>query len=48
MKRIAVVGSTMIDMITYVQRVPDAAQTVIGDSFALGFGGKGHLRHGSQ
>lgn len=41
MKRIAVVGSTMIDMITYVQRVPDAGQTVIGDSFVLGFGGKG-------
>ena len=39
--RIVVVGSTMIDMITYSQKIPSAGETVIGDSFALGFGGKG-------
>ena len=39
--RIMVVGSTMIDMITYSQKIPGAGETVIGDTFALGFGGKG-------
>ena len=39
--KIVVVGSTMIDMITYSQKIPSAGETVIGDSFALGFGGKG-------
>jgi ribokinase len=38
---IVVVGSTMIDMVTYTTKVPEAGQTLIGDSFALGFGGKG-------
>ena len=38
---IVVVGSTMIDMITYSQKIPHSGQTVIGDSFSLGFGGKG-------
>jgi ribokinase len=36
-----VVGSTMIDMITYAPRIPDAGQTIVGDAFSLGFGGKG-------
>src|SRR5579884_3461027 len=36
-----VVGSTMIDMITYTKRVPNAGETIIGDTFSLGFGGKG-------
>ena len=39
--RIMVVGSTMIDMITYSKKIPNAGETVIGDTFALGFGGKG-------
>ncbi|MFM8843067.1 MAG: ribokinase [Actinomycetota bacterium] len=39
--RIVVVGSTMIDMIAYSQKIPSAGETVIGDSFSLGFGGKG-------
>jgi ribokinase len=38
---IAVVGSTMIDMITYAQRAPRAGETLIGDRFVTGFGGKG-------
>ena len=38
---VIVVGSTMIDMVTYTKKVPHAGETVIGDSFALGFGGKG-------
>jgi ribokinase len=39
--RIAVVGSTNIDLIAYTSRVPDAGETIIGDRFAMGFGGKG-------
>lgn len=38
---IVVVGSTMIDMVAYAKKVPRAGETVIGDHFALGFGGKG-------
>ena len=38
---IIVVGSTMIDMMTYVERVPVAGETVVGDRFVQGFGGKG-------
>jgi ribokinase len=39
--RIAVVGSTMIDLIAYTTRVPQAGETIQGDDFQLGFGGKG-------
>lgn len=39
--RIIVIGSTMVDMISYMPRVPDAGETLFGDRFALGFGGKG-------
>ncbi len=35
------VGSTMFDMIACSQKIPSAGETVIGDSFSLGFGGKG-------
>ncbi len=38
---VVVVGSTMMDMITYAKKIPNAGETVIGDSFALGYGGKG-------
>jgi len=38
---IVVVGSTMTDMIAYVNRAPNSGETVIGDSFSVGFGGKG-------
>jgi ribokinase len=38
---VVVVGSTMIDMITYSEKIPQAGETVIGETFALGFGGKG-------
>jgi len=38
---LVVVGSTMIDMVAYTNKVPQAGETVIGESFALGFGGKG-------
>jgi ribokinase len=38
---LTVVGSTMIDQIAYAARMPDRGETVIGDHFAQGFGGKG-------
>jgi ribokinase len=38
---IAVVGSLNIDLVTYTARVPAAGETVIGDRFVMGFGGKG-------
>ncbi|SNT47757.1 ribokinase [Asanoa hainanensis] len=39
--RIVVIGSTMMDMISYLPRIPDTGETLLGDRFALGFGGKG-------
>ena len=39
--RIVVVGSTMIDLVAYTSRVPDAGETLVGDRFQMGFGGKG-------
>ena len=38
---VAVVGSLNIDLIAYTSRVPSAGETVIGDRFQMGFGGKG-------
>lgn len=39
--KMAVVGSTMIDLITYTARVPGPGETLFGESFHMGFGGKG-------
>lgn len=39
--KVAVVGSTNIDMVAYAQVLPEAGQTLKGDNFSLGFGGKG-------
>ena len=39
--RIAVVGSNMIDLITYVIRMPEAGETIEAPRFEMGFGGKG-------
>ena len=38
---VAVVGSLNIDLVAYTQRVPSAGETVIGERFQMGFGGKG-------
>jgi len=35
------VGSTMIDLISYLERMPQQGETVFGADFAQGFGGKG-------
>jgi ribokinase len=39
--KIAVVGSTMIDLVAFTERVPEAGETLVGDRFQLGFGGTG-------
>jgi ribokinase len=38
---VVVVGSTMIDLVTYADPLPKAGETVVGTKFNLGFGGKG-------
>jgi ribokinase len=38
---IAVVGSLNIDLVAYAARIPAAGETIIGDRFQMGFGGKG-------
>jgi ribokinase len=38
---ILVVGSTMIDLIAYADRLPEAGETLVGTAFRMGFGGKG-------
>ncbi len=39
--RIVVVGSTMIDLVAYADRLPGDGETVVGTSYETGFGGKG-------
>src|ERR1700750_794675 len=39
--KIAVVGSANIDLTTFTNVFPKPGETIFGDSFALGFGGKG-------
>ncbi|GMR03059.1 MAG: ribokinase [Acidimicrobiia bacterium] len=39
--KIAVVGSTMIDLIAYTSRIPGPGETLVGERFQMGFGGKG-------
>jgi len=39
--RIAVVDSANIELVTFTDKFPKPGQTIFGDSFDLGFGGKG-------
>ena len=39
--RIAVIGSNMVDLVTYVNRMPVRGETVEAPSFEMGHGGKG-------
>jgi ribokinase len=41
MSRIAVVGSANVDLTTFTSRFPRAGETILGDRFELGWGGKG-------
>lgn len=38
---IVCVGSTMVDLISYLERMPAQGETIFGRGFAQGFGGKG-------
>lgn len=39
--RIVVVGSTMVDLVAFAERLPEPGETVVGTAFLQGFGGKG-------
>ena len=39
--KITVVGSNMVDLITYINRMPDVGETIEAPTFDMGFGGKG-------
>lgn len=39
--RVGIVGSNMIDLVTYIDRMPGPGETVEAPDFELGFGGKG-------
>src|SRR5271154_5682843 len=39
--RVAVVGSANIDLTTFAERFPKPGETIFGQKFDLGFGGKG-------
>lgn len=39
--QIVVVGSTNLDLIAYTPRIPGPGETLVGDRFVMGFGGKG-------
>ena len=38
---VMVVGSSMVDLLSYLGRFPAAGETIFGRSFSMGFGGKG-------
>ncbi len=40
-RRIGVIGSNMVDLVTYVDRMPEAGETLAAPRFAMGPGGKG-------
>ena len=40
-KKICVIGSSNIDQFSYVNKFPQEGETIIGESFKTGFGGKG-------
>ena len=39
--RIVVVGSTMVDLVAFADRLPEPGETLVGTRFLQGFGGKG-------
>ena len=39
--RVVVVGSTMIDLTAFASRIPRSGETLVGERFQMGFGGKG-------
>lgn len=41
MNKIAVIGSNMVDLVTYIDRMPRQGETLEAPGFAMGCGGKG-------
>ena len=41
MPHVVVVGSCNVDLVAYVARIPGPGETILGERFAMGFGGKG-------
>ena len=41
MPHVAIVGSCNIDLVAYTPRMPGPGETILGDRFVMGFGGKG-------
>ncbi|MBF9018187.1 MULTISPECIES: ribokinase [unclassified Oceanispirochaeta] len=39
--KITVVGSNMVDLISYIERMPQTGETITAPDFSLGYGGKG-------
>ena len=39
--RIAVIGSNMVDLVTYTDKMPRKGETIEASTFSMGFGGKG-------
>ena len=39
--KICVVGSANIDQVSYVKRAPNDGETLFGEDYQMGFGGKG-------
>lgn len=39
--RIGVIGSNMLDLVSYIERMPERGETVEAPNFEMGFGGKG-------
>jgi len=42
--KIAVIGSTMMDLTVYADVLPAAGETRFGNSFTTGFGGKAQIK----
>lgn len=38
---VVVVGSAMVDLVSYVERIPHPGETMVADGFTQGYGGKG-------
>lgn len=41
---IAVIGSNMVDLITYINQMPKEGETLEAPAFKIGCGGKGQIR----
>jgi hypothetical protein len=45
--KIAVIGSNMVDLISYINKMPVAGETVEAPNFSIGCGGKGANQNGN-